>query len=120
MMVWVIAYQTHNLVLRKTLIRDLLGEHLPDYHSKAVHVCLLIHLMFIADDLRSHPLIGPHSLVLLLLLLLTSQSKITQFYHIPLIPNEHIGTLEISVQYLFHIVKVNHALHSFIDDLYLL
>lgn len=119
MMILIISHQAHDLTLRKTLIRYFFCENLPDNDSKAINVSFLINFILVPNDLRSHPLVCPHPFVFLLLLLLPSQSKITQLDHIPLVPNEHIRTLQIPVQYLFHVMKIHHSLDSLIHYLYL-
>ena len=120
LMVFVVTHQPYYLIFRQTLVWYFLCQDLPNNDPETIHISLFINLILPSDNLRSHPLIGPNSFMLLLFFILAGKSKITQFDHIPLIPYQHIRTLKIPMQYFLHIVQVHHPLNNLKYNLNLL
>ena len=120
MMLGIVANQPDDLTLGQSLIGYLLSQQFPDDDSKTVDICLLINFILVPDDLRRHPLIGANSFMFLMFLLLPRQPKITQFDHIPILTDQHVRTLQISMQDALHVMQVHHSFHNFIGDLDLL
>jgi hypothetical protein len=100
-----------------SIIRDFVREKFPKNNTKTIDIGEEVHLLFF-HDFGSHPLVGADSsLIFLFRFFLSSRKpKITEF-NFPVFIQEDVGTFEITMQDVFHVVKINHSFDNVIDDL---
>jgi hypothetical protein len=115
---FVVADQADYLVLGESFVGDLFCDDFPDDDSEAVNVGLLVDFILVSDDLRGHPLVGSHPFVPLLLFFLAGQPEVAELDDVPVLPDEDVGAFEVSVQYVFHVVEIDHSLYDFVAYFY--
>ena len=113
----IVSDLTDDLVLCIPIIRDFIGKKFPEKNAKTVDIWEEVHLLFF-HYLWGHPLIGANSsLIFLFWLFLSSRkSEIAQF-NFPVFIQENVGTFEITMEYVFHVMKINHSFDNVINDL---
>lgn len=118
-MVIVIPHQADDLLLGKSLVGDALAKKLPNDDSETVNVCEFVYFLLVSNHLWRHPLEGPQPISVIVLplsfLLLAREPKIAEL-HLPVLPDQHVGALEIPMQNLLHVVEVDHALDDIEED----